>query len=134
MPRHVLIVTQFVISILLISATIIVYQQIKLIKNRDMGYNADNLISIPGSPDTQKSYGVIKQELLQTGLINSVTRTMAPITEIWWKSPSPEWAGKPANMNIIFTGLTTDNDFAKTMGIKILQGKNFYDTRFKISS
>lgn len=125
LPRHVLVVTQFVISILLISATIIVYQQIKLIKNRDMGYKPDNLISIPGSRDTQKNFAVIKQDLLQTGLIGSVTRAMAPITEIWWKSPAPGWAGKPANMNIIFTGLTTDNDFTKTMGIKMLQGKDF---------
>ena len=125
LPRHVLVVFQFVISILLISATIIVYQQIKLIKNRDIGYNPDNLISIPGSRDTQKNFEVIKQELLQTGLISSVTRAMAPITEIWWKSPAPGWAGKPANMNIIFTGLTTDIDFTKTMGIKILQGNDF---------
>ncbi|MEP6928304.1 MAG: ABC transporter permease, partial [Ginsengibacter sp.] len=128
LPRHVLIVTQFVISILLISATIIVYQQIKLIKNRDMGYNPNNLITIPGSPDTQKNFDVIKHELLQTGMINAVTRTMAPITEIWWKSPAPGWEGKPANTNIIFSGLTTDNDFTKTMGIKMLRGKDFSGT------
>ena len=128
LPRHVLIVIQFVISICLISATIIVYQQIKLIKNRDMGYNPNNLITIPGSPDTQKNYDVIRQQLLQTGMINSVTRTMAPITEIWWKSPSPSWEGKPANMNIIFTGLTVDKDFSKTMGIKMIKGTDFTGT------
>ncbi|MDN3655935.1 ABC transporter permease [Ferruginibacter paludis] len=125
LPRHFLIVGQFVISILLISATIIVYQQINLVKNRATGYNPNNLISIPGSPETQKNYTVIKNELLQTGLISSVTRTMSPITEIYWKSPAPDWTGKPANLNLIFTGLTTDNDFTKTMGIKVLQGKDF---------
>lgn len=134
LPRHVLIVFQFVISILLISATIIVYQQIKLIKNRDMGYNPNNLITIPGSPDTQKSYVVIKQELLQTGMVNAVTRTSAPITEIWWNSPGPDYAGKPVNQHIIFTGLITDKDFTKTMGIKLLQGKDFSGTPADSSS
>ena len=45
-PRRILVVAQFVISILLISATIIVYQQIQHIKNRDIGYDPNNLIMI----------------------------------------------------------------------------------------
>ncbi len=134
LPRHILIVTQFVISILLISATIIVYQQIQLIKNRDTGYDPDNLIAVPGSRDIQKNFTVIKQELLQTGLVNSVTRLMSPITEVWWKSPAPDWPGKPANMNIIFSGLTADKDFAKTLGIKMIQGKDFSGTPIDSSS
>ena len=134
MPRHILIVAQFVISIFLISATIIVYQQIKLIQNRDMGYNPNNLITIPGSEETQKNYAVIEQELLQTGLVNAVTRTLSPITDVWWKSPGPDYAGKPANQSIIFSGISTDKDFAKTFGIKMLEGKDFSGTPSDSSS
>jgi ABC-type antimicrobial peptide transport system permease subunit len=53
---------------------------------------------------------------------------MSPITDIWWKSPAPDWSGKPANMNMIFSGETADLDFTKTMGIKLLQGKDFSGT------
>ena len=127
-PRRVLVVGQFMISILLISATIIVYQQIQHIKDRDMGYDPNNLIMISTTPDTQKSFAVIKQELLNTGMINSITRTMSPITDIWWKSPGPDYVGKPGDQSIIFAGLTTDIDFTKTMGIKMLQGKDFSGT------
>jgi putative ABC transport system permease protein len=128
LPRHILVVGQFVISILLISATIIVYQQIQHIKNRDIGYDPNNLIMIPTTPDTQSNFNVIKQELLKTGKITAVTRTFSPITNIWWKSPSPDWEGKPANMDILFAGLNADVDFTKTLGIKILQGKDFSGT------
>src|SRR6476661_7957299 len=124
-PRRVLVVAQFVTSILLISATIIVYRQIQHIKNRDIGYDPNNLIMIGATPDTQKNFAVIKQELQNTGMISSVTRTMSPITDIWWRSPGPDYNGKPANQSIIFSGESSDVDFAKTMGIKILQGKDF---------
>ncbi|CAN5628896.1 ABC transporter permease [soil metagenome] len=125
MPRRILVVSQFVMSILLISATIIVYQQIQHIKSRDIGYNPNNLIMIEGSADSHKNFGVIKHELMQTGNFESVTRTMSPITDIWWRSPAPGWPGKPANTEILFSGLTTDVDFTKTMGIKLLDGKDF---------
>jgi len=125
LPRHVLIVAQFVISILLISATIIIYQQIQHVKDRDMGYNPDNLIMVPTNGATQKNFIVIKQELLRTGMINAVTRTSSPITEVWWKTPGPEWPGKPVNANMIFSGMSAEVDFTKTMGIKLLAGKDF---------
>ncbi|HSN08216.1 MAG TPA: FtsX-like permease family protein, partial [Hanamia sp.] len=59
------------------------------------------------------------------GMISAVTRTMSPITEVWMKTPSPDWEGKPANMNIIFSGLTVGKDFSKTIGIKVVEGKDF---------
>jgi len=133
-PRRILVVAQFVISILLISATIIVYQQIQHIKNRDIGYDPNNLLMIDATADTQKNFTVIKQELLNTGMISSVTRTLSPITDIWWRQPGPDYAGKPANQSIIISGETADVDFTKTMGIKILQGKDFSGTPSDSSS
>ena len=56
LPRHILVVSQFVISILLISATIIVYQQIQHTKDRDMGYNPNGLVMIPSTPDIDKNF------------------------------------------------------------------------------
>ncbi len=125
LPRHILVVGQFVISIMLISSTIIVYRQVQHIKSRHMGYDPNNLINIAASEDVTKNYDVIKQELLQTGKIASITRTLSPITEIWWKSPSPDWNGKPANTTMIFNGIGADKDFTKTLGIKMLQGRDF---------
>jgi len=125
MPRRVLVVAQFVISILLISATVIVYQQIQHVKNRDMGYNPDNLLMIPTTDDINKNYTVIRDELLSSGQVNAVTRTSSPITEIWNFTPAPDWDGKPAGTDLIFTALSCDGDFSKTMGIKMIAGRDF---------
>jgi ABC-type antimicrobial peptide transport system permease subunit len=125
LPRKVLVAGQFVISIILISATIIVFQQIRHIKERDIGYNPENLIMIPGSSDTQKNFEVLKQELLQTGMIKAIARTSYPITDIWSKSPAPEWEGKPENLQILFANLNADENFLVAMDVKLLDGKNF---------
>jgi putative ABC transport system permease protein len=125
LPRRILVVGQFIISILLISATIIVYQQIQHIKNRDIGYNPNNLIEVPSTESTDKNYAAIKNDLLSSGMVYAVTRTSSPITDIWWKSPSPHWDGMPANASIIFSGEGTDADFTKTMGIKMVAGHDF---------
>lgn len=124
LPRRILVIGQFVMSILLISATIIVYQQIQHIKNRRIGYDPNNLVMVPSSEAIDKNYKAIKQDLFNSGLISSVTRTSAPITEVWWKSASPDYDGKPAG-SIIFSGLSTDVDFTKTMGTQILMGRDF---------
>ncbi|WP_153800065.1 ABC transporter permease [Foetidibacter luteolus] len=125
LPRRVLVVGQFVISILLISATIIVYMQIQHIKNRDIGYNAQNLLMVPMTSDLEKNYAVVKQELLNSGSISAVTRTSSPITQVWWKSGAPDWNGKPADLSLIISGLRTDVGLTQTMGIKMLEGHDF---------
>jgi len=83
LPRRVLVVGQFVICIVLISATIIVYRQLQHVKNRDIGYQPNNMLVMPASESVNKNYDVIKQELLQSGKITAVTRTSAPLTELW---------------------------------------------------
>jgi ABC-type antimicrobial peptide transport system permease subunit len=128
LPRRILVVGQFVISILLISATIIVYRQLQYVKNRDLGYNPDNLIMLPQDGDLGNKYEAFKQDLIRTGKVASVTRTLSPVTEIWWRSPSPDWDEKPAGTEIIFCGQAADKDYSKTLGIKMLEGNDFSGT------
>lgn len=126
MPRRVLVVAQFMISILLISATVIVYQQIQHVKNRDIGYKPDNLIMLPSStPSLDNGFAVVKNEILKTGLFSAVTRTSSPITEIWNYSPAPDWEGKDPNSKLLVAAMRTDLDFTRTMGIKIKAGRDF---------
>ena len=128
LPRRILVVGQFVISILLISATIIVYRQLQFVKNRDLGYDPNNLIMISQDADLGRNYDALKQEFINTGMVASVTRTLSPVTDIWWRSPSPDWDEKPAGTAIIFCGQAADKDYAKTLGIKMLEGKDFSGT------
>ena len=125
LPRKVLVVLQFGISVLLISSTILVYQQIQHVKNRDLGYNPANLLQIPSSQDANKNAEIIKNELLQSGMVASITRTSSPITAIWNFTPAPDWKGKPQGTNLVMTAMRTDVAFAGTTRARITQGRDF---------
>jgi putative ABC transport system permease protein len=127
-PRKVLVVLQFSISVLLISSTILVYQQIQHVKSRDLGYNPNNLISIPSSEEANKNSEIIRNELIRTGLVSAVTRTSSPVTEIWNYTPAPNWKGKPQNEDLIMTAMRSDIDFGKTVGARMIQGRDLMNT------
>ncbi|TAF31732.1 MAG: ABC transporter permease [Cytophagales bacterium] len=125
LPRKILVIGQFTISIILISATIIVYRQINHIKDRNMGYNQEKLIMVESSSEIQRNYMALKDELIKTSAVKSINRSFSPITDIWWSSPAPDWKGKPAKADFLVNMMAVDVDFTKTMGIKMIEGKDF---------
>lgn len=123
-PRKVLVTLQFGFSILLIIGTIVIYQQIQLVKNRQLGYDQENLMAVEYTQEIRKQYKPIKLELLNTGAVESVTRSNSDITNIS-SNNFLGWPGKPEDLRVIFTTIVTEYDYTKTMGIKLLDGRDF---------
>lgn len=124
LPRKVLVTLQFGFSILLIIGTIVIYEQIQLVKNRNLGYNQENLVSVNITRELAKNYDVLKEELLQSGVVTAVTRSNSKITQIN-SNNFLGWPGKPEEKRVIFATIAADYDYAKTMGIKVLEGREF---------
>lgn len=123
-PRKVLVVLQFVFSILLMISTVVIVQQIDLVKNRDLGYQQENLISVERTEALTENYDVLKQELLQSGVVSAVTKSNSQITSIN-SNNFLGWPGKPESQRVLFTTIVADYDYAETMGIDVLMGRDF---------
>ncbi|WP_422358780.1 ABC transporter permease [Reichenbachiella sp.] len=123
-PRKVLVVMQFGFSILLLVSTVVIFRQIELVKDRDLGYDQSNLISVDYSDELAENYDVLKNQLLQSGAVEAVTRSNSRITSIN-SNNFLSWPGKPENLKVIFTTISTEYDYTKTMGIKVLHGRDF---------
>ena len=123
--RRVLVVSQFAISIGLIISTVIVFQQIDHAKDRSLGYNTNNLISISSSNDLVKNFVALKQDLLHSDYIASVAKTSGPLTNIWNSWGDFNWDGKNPNDQVSIDVLMTEWDFEKTAGLKFKQGRPF---------
>lgn len=123
--RKGLVVIQFTISIVLIISTIIIYQQIQFAKNRDLGFNKDNLIQISLEGSMKKNYTALKQDLLATGQVENTA--MAMLNILWMGSNTSDfsWAGKDPSSKILVTQDFISPEYISTTGMKIKQGRDF---------
>jgi putative ABC transport system permease protein len=125
-PRKILVVTQFTVSVALIICTIVVYKQIQFAKNRPVGYNRERLITIPmNTPDLYGHYDALKDDLLKTGAVENMCESASPTTDIWNSDGSFEWKGKDINSPNSFGIIACTHDFGKTVGWQIKEGRDF---------
>lgn len=133
-PRKVLVVVQFTISITLIISTIIVYRQIQFAKNRPVGYSRDGLIAITMStPELYKNYDVLRNDLISTGAITEISRSSGPITDIWSTSSGFDWKGKDPSLQTNFITCAVTHDYGKTIGWEFINGRDF-STKYSTDS
>lgn len=123
-PRKVLVVVQFTFAIVLIICTIVVFRQFTHGKKRDTGFNMDQLVFVYNTGNMAKNYSLIRDELMQSGMVTSMARTGSPITEIWTREDNYHWAGKDPNERTFFIKFFTDGQFTKTMGLNIIAGRD----------
>ncbi len=132
-PRKVLVTLQFGFAIILVIGTLVVYQQVQYIKARDLGYDKENLITVVPSGDVRKHYDALKQELLQSGVVQAVTHSNSAVTDMnSWSFLG--WPGKPETERVMFANLASEYDFTKTLGIKIIAGRDFSEDHKSDSS
>lgn len=131
-PRRVLVSLQFCFSIFLIVGMIIVYRQIQYVKDRDMGYDRENLMMFNANEEMIKNYPEIERQLLASGIANSITVSGSPVTDIH-RSSKLDWPGRPAGLDISFSQVMTGHNYARTLGIKVVDGRDFTD-EFKSDS
>lgn len=121
LPRKILVVSQFTFSIFLIIGTIVIYQQIQYAANRRLGYDKKNLITIANNEGLSLKYPVLKNELLRSGVVLSSVKSNSPVTEIYEKNFL-----EPSTDNLVnITNIYTEYDYCKTMGIKLIAGRDF---------
>jgi putative ABC transport system permease protein len=123
--RKGLVIFQFTISIILIICTIIIFQQLQYVKNRDLGYNKDHLIEIEVQGNIVKHFSTIKNQLLETGLIENASLSSQPMLEMGSNTDDYTWEGKDPDKKILITNVYVSPEHISTAKIKIIDGKDF---------
>jgi putative ABC transport system permease protein len=133
-PRKVLVVLQFTFATVLVICTIIVKQQIDYARDREAGYNKDNLVYHFMTGDIPKNYTQIKNELVASGVAKSITKTNSPLTERWSNGWGQSWEGKDPNDKTSFDRYLSDEGLGVTAGLQFILGRDFDLKQFPTDS
>lgn len=123
--RKGLVVFQFMLSIMLIVGTIVVYRQVSYVQSVHLGYDRENLIYVPVDGPFAKKYKVFKDELLRSPGIKLVSRMNNRPTRIINGTGGVTWEGKDPGAFVDITQVAIGYDFIRAMGIELLQGRDF---------
>ncbi len=125
LPRKVLVVVQFAVSLTLIIGTIIVYQQIQFSKNRPVGYHREGLVMIQmSSPEFYGKFGLLRTELKNSGAVEEMSESSGPVTGVWSNNSGFKWPGKDPNLQEEFATIWVTHEYGKTVNWKIAQGRD----------
>lgn len=126
MPRKVLVVFQFAVSVVLVIATMIIYLQIEFAKDRPIGYDQENIVSFELKEDIiDKHFEVIRQELIRSGTVSEVAASDHLIGSIYTTNGGLEWRGKDPNMTDQFYTMRITPEFGNLIDWDITRGRDF---------
>lgn len=123
--RRILVITQFGCSIALIISTVVIYRQIQYAKNRPTGYNVDRLLLTDFNTDLHTNYTALRNELLQSGLVQSVTTSNSPATEHDGTGTLENWPGKQPGETAQVAYIGISENYFHTLGIGMSEGMEF---------
>lgn len=124
-PRRVLVVLQFTVSVMLIIGTIIVYQQIQYAKNRPIGYSNKGLVNFGLQGEVKQHYEAIRNDLKNKGAIEEMTASNSPMTGVWNTNGGFDWEGKDPNLSVDFPNNSVNYEYGKTVKWNIKEGRDF---------
>ncbi|WP_298893411.1 ABC transporter permease [uncultured Psychroserpens sp.] len=126
LPRKVLVVTQFTVSIALIIGTLVVMNQIQFSKDRPVGYEREGLIQIPVmSSEFVGKHETMRTQFVASGGAMSMTTMSSPTTNVWSNRSGYTWDGKPVGFQEDLAHTSVNYDFVKTLGLTLIEGRGF---------
>src|SRR5258708_29678214 len=125
-PRQVLVVLQFTVSVTLIIGTIVVFQQIQYAKNRPIGYDRNGLINIYlATNDIHDHFEAVRNELKNQGAIAEITESGSPTTQVWNSNGGFTWPGKHPCLAVDFPNNAVSHEDGKTASWKFKDCRDF---------
>ena len=128
--RNSLVVTQFVVTIILLAGTAVVYKQLNFIKDKNLGFDKSNLLYIPMTGDIWGKQQALKSTLMQNPLTSNFSIISDLPTALITGTVDVMWEGKAPNSQIVIPSIDVDENFIDVFKMQMATGRSF-STAFK---
>jgi len=124
--RKVLVVFQFSISVILIICTLVIGRQMKYISNVNLGYDKEEVFTVPVNNEVINHIDAIKNELHKMRGIKAVALSnIYNMADFQNSTGDINWTGKVNDNNMIVVSANVDKDFIPLMNFQFIEGSNF---------
>ncbi|WAC14938.1 ABC transporter permease [Dyadobacter pollutisoli] len=123
--RNALVVTQFVVAIVLLVGTAVVYKQLDFIKKRNLGFDKSNLLYLPMTGELGEKRQALKASLAQNPLTENFTVISDLPTKLESGTVDVVWDGQTTRNQVVFPSLDVDENFVKVFKSQVLAGRSF---------
>jgi putative ABC transport system permease protein len=123
--RQSLVVGQFVLSIVLIIGTLIIYRQLDFIQNKKLGFDKSQLLYVRLKGNVKDKEGLFKHGLQDLPGVEKVAATSATLVDVTSSTIGIEWQEQVPKNNFLIYQMTVDADFIPATGMSLLSGRNF---------
>lgn len=123
--RNALVVTQFVVAIVLLVGTAVVYKQLHFIKNRNLGFDKSNLLYLPMNGELWAKQQALKSMLAQNQLTENFTVISSLPTGVESGTVDVVWDGQTSRNQVVFPSLDVDENFISVFKTEVLAGRGF---------
>ncbi len=129
--RKGLVTFQFTVSLTLIICTAFIYLQIQHTKNRSLGMDIEQVLTLGANQDILDHFEPLKQELLATGVVENAGLSDQMMINLWSNGGNWQWQGKPDHIDPLISHVRTSPELLPTLDIKLKEGRYFVSKNAK---
>jgi putative ABC transport system permease protein len=123
--RRALVTSQFWVAILFIIGTIVVWQQIRYVENRPLGYDQENLVDVRVSADLGANYSLFRDRLSHLRGVKRISAGTDNLLNYGAGITGMDWPGKIPGHEISILITSVGYDWIKTTGMQLVEGRDF---------
>lgn len=125
--RNGLVVLQFMVSVLLLIGTGVVYIQLDYIRNKNLGFDKENLLYMPLKGELRGKQDALRARLEAQAATSSYTMVSDLPDNLITGDVDAKWEGKDPDNRTVIPSIRVDKNFLSVFGVELLVGRNFFD-------